>query len=71
MRQVGGSLRALLIQKDAKQKMRCITLLKGLRALLIQKDAKLCRTVQHQIISLRALLIQKDAKLPEGKRGKG
>ena len=34
------SLRALLIQKDVKQRKPCFTLCTGLRALLIQKDVK-------------------------------
>ena len=55
-------LRALLIQKDAKQVKVFTDKGIGLRALLIQKDAKRRTSAKALQGRLRALLIQKDAK---------
>ena len=58
-----SSLRALLIQKDTKQKHQLKNLVCRLRALLIQKDTKQDMIIRIIISGLRALLIQKDTKL--------
>ena len=56
-------MRALLIQKDVKQKIRRTWKRLRLRALLIQKDVKHVFGFGIDFDSLRALLIQKDVKL--------
>ena len=63
-------MRALLIQKDAKQLFVVVAFSLCLRALLIQKDAKLTYNPGMLLLSLRALLIQKDAKPVERYRSR-
>ena len=56
------SLRALLIQKEAKPFRSYNSTFSSLRALLIQKEAKHHYNSTMRNSSLRALLIQKEAK---------
>ena len=56
------SLRALLIQEDAKRGLKLMDNLQSLRALLIQEDAKPGMREYEHCKRLRALLIQEDAK---------
>ena len=55
-------LRALLIQKDTKLRLKFGFVGFRLRALLIQKDTKPNKAIREAHKSLRALLIQKDTK---------